>query len=927
MKIRQLKRGLPRLQLLAIAAVLSISAMMNVPISTVFAAGEGFSTVANKTAQKSQTKTITDLQVTGTGNDEVNVSLFVPNGTLTLGSTTNVTAAGNGTNSIQMSGYRNDINSSLSTLSFLSANSGSFKVDVTLGGGDGAVYNPANGHVYRITPADPDDNLATITWNDAKVAAETTTYGNNHVPGYLATVTSQQEHDFVMQRVSGDGWIGASDSTVEGEWRWVTGPEGAENSGAGRLFWTGNGSGSATPGNFANWASNEPNNSGGGDGEDCAQLRTSASGKWNDLPCNASNIPYYIVEYGSPSLMPEVTTAQFTITIAGTEDASSKELDIISTSTNGDLGNRPSSVSNSAVSNDGRYVVFTSTSSNLVAGDTNNKSDVFMKDRDTGVTVRVSTDSSGAQSNGDTNAVSISGDGRYAIFESSASNLVAGDINGKSDIFRKDLQTGTTELVSVGMLGEHGNDNSGYMGGQPVLSGDGNLAMFLSSASNLLSGDSNNKHNAFLKNMTTGEVKIVDRKSSGLLSAGGTPTNPKLSYDGKFAFFTQADAMIPEDPNGNADLYRKNLSNDNYKIITKKYDGTVVPVAVLSAMHPSSNGRYVAFDTKHPLLASQDTQKLRSYVRDIDTDTVTLASTSATGEEANADAQSAGMSGDGRYVLLWSKSTNLGLDFNDKADLFIKDTQTGNVSTASLTDKNTGSKTDIAFGASLSGDGQTVVMGSAMSGFKTGVATGYQQIYARTIATDNAPLISDPVPNDPNQPSLPSPAEENEAPNDGDGNVDTVPDMNQDNVASFASPVTGKYTTIELADGCQFTDAFAIKESTDKRDIGYNYDNGLTRFSATCPDSNTQVKIFHHGTRAAELTLRKYNSNNGTYFTVPGATITEQTIDGQIVAIATYTITDNGPLDLNPDAGVISDPAGLARQVVGVPNTGLGGRR
>jgi Tol biopolymer transport system component len=103
---------------------------------------------------------------------------------------------------------------------------------------------------------------------------------------------------------------------------------------------------------------------------------------------------------------------------------------------------------NPSISTDGRYVTFYSAAANLVAGDTNGMFDIFMRDRQTGTTTLVSRDSTGVEGDGDSQYPSISADGRYVAFQSYATNLVAGDTNGKTDIFVRDRQTGTTTRVS-----------------------------------------------------------------------------------------------------------------------------------------------------------------------------------------------------------------------------------------------------------------------------------------------------------------------------------------------------------------------------------------------------------------------------------------------------------------------------------------------
>ena len=139
----------------------------------------------------------------------------------------------------------------------------------------------------------------------------------------------------------------------------------------------------------------------------------------------------------------------------------------------------------SALSQDGRYVAFDSSATNLVGLDTNGTSDIFVRDRKTGKTRRVSVRSNGTQSNGPSQTPDISGSGRFVTFRSSASNLVPGDANGTSDIFVHDRKQEKTTRVSTLSNGNESNGPSG----NPEMSADGRFVTFESSATNLVSGD------------------------------------------------------------------------------------------------------------------------------------------------------------------------------------------------------------------------------------------------------------------------------------------------------------------------------------------------------------------------------------------------------------------------------------------------------
>jgi Tol biopolymer transport system component len=140
-----------------------------------------------------------------------------------------------------------------------------------------------------------------------------------------------------------------------------------------------------------------------------------------------------------------------------------------------------------AISADGRYVAFDSDAWNLAWGDTNDTFDIFLHDRQTGYTTRVSVDDSGGQSDGASYRPSLSADGRYIAYFTEASNLVAGDTNGASDVILYDRNSGATKRLSVAGGGAEANGNSL----RAALSGNGRLVVFESDASNLVAGDSN----------------------------------------------------------------------------------------------------------------------------------------------------------------------------------------------------------------------------------------------------------------------------------------------------------------------------------------------------------------------------------------------------------------------------------------------------
>lgn len=238
---------------------------------------------------------ITDLQITGDYPTTTPVKLLVSNGTLAMSTTTGLTFTGGQTGStLYFSGTIANINNALATLSYTRIGGGSDTLEVSLVP-QGEVFFADTGHLYEYISN-------TLTWSSAKTAAEgLTKYG---ATGYLTTIGSLAENDFVAERLSNAGWMGASDSISEGIWRWVTGPEN------GTQFWSGASGGNTVNGQYANWGTGEPNDAGG---EDCAQFLAGGSGKWNDLPCTVTTLPGYVVEYGAPDNLPTVVAKNISI--------------------------------------------------------------------------------------------------------------------------------------------------------------------------------------------------------------------------------------------------------------------------------------------------------------------------------------------------------------------------------------------------------------------------------------------------------------------------------------------------------------------------------------------------------------------------------------------------------------------------------------
>ncbi|MCB1061470.1 MAG: PD40 domain-containing protein [Verrucomicrobiae bacterium] len=213
---------------------------------------------------------------------------------------------------------------------------------------------------------------------------------------------------------------------------------------------------------------------------------------------------------------------------------------------------------------DGRYVLFSSTASNLVPDDTNGEVDLFLKDLQTGAISRVNTTAAGDQSLGNTEA-SITGkltdDGRYVVFQSGATNLVGNDTNGNVDIFRKDLTTGEIVRVDTDSAGNQtANRPSGVNSSEPAISLDGRYVVFRSAAPDLVPDDSNGLDDVFLKDLVTGAISRVNTDANGGQASGGESGFASLSADGRYVVFSsRADNLVENDTNGTVDTFLKDM--------------------------------------------------------------------------------------------------------------------------------------------------------------------------------------------------------------------------------------------------------------------------------------------------------------------------------------------------------------------------------
>jgi hypothetical protein len=336
-----------------------------------------------------------------------------------------------------------------------------------------------------------------------------------------------------------------------------------------------------------------------------------------------------------------------------------------------------------SISADGRYVIFTSNNA-LVPSDTNNRLDVYLRDRVSDTTSLVSLTSTGAiATGGDCYNAKISADGTCVAFVSNATNLVPEKTGFLRDVYVRNLIAGTTTRVSVATGNIQGNADSGFNSisrGDLSLSDDGHYVAFRSAATNLVSGDTNGTIDVFRHDLQTGTTIRVSLTGGGA-QAGYDCDSPAISGDGtKVAFISS------QDFGGNAanaaQIWLRDIGGATTELISKANNGTAGNSAS-SSPDLSFDGRYVVYETFSTNLLTIPSSSQNVIVRDRQSAETILVSLAATGSAVNGVVPS--ISANGRYVTFGSVSNQLALGDSTIPDVFIRDLQSGRTGVASRT--------------------------------------------------------------------------------------------------------------------------------------------------------------------------------------------------------------------------------------------------
>lgn len=444
-----------------------------------------------------------------------------------------------------------------------------------------------------------------------------------------------------------------------------------------------------------------------------------------------------------------------------------------------------------SASADGRYAVFSSRASNLVSGDSNNQPDLFLHDAVAQTLERVSIGSGGVQSNGDTGQIGgVSDDGRYVVFDSTATNLVPGgsggarqiyirdrssgttsllsqvggapanrdsanprltgdgryvifdswaafdptDGNFARDIYRLDRNTGTFELISVSSSGSGSNGDS-Y---EPQISADGSSVLFYTWANNLVSGDTNGLWDLLLRKPGAGTTQRVSVTSSGTgYDAYPIAARQALSGDGRYALFNVYRPGEPGDTNDVEDGYLYDSSNGSVQRVTLGAGGTQLS-GHTSAIALSHDGRTLLMQSSDPALGSNPYNTYRHFLRDLSSGAISAVEFRAGGRQDRDETEEGLLSGDGSVVYASSRIDYfVDNDSNDLRDVLRQ--RVGSAAGERLSLPHAGSAGAYANnhsggsfqGMGISGDGRYVVFGSDASNLVVGDFNGVTDVFLR----------------------------------------------------------------------------------------------------------------------------------------------------------------------------------------------------
>ncbi|HUG70323.1 MAG TPA: Calx-beta domain-containing protein, partial [Pirellulaceae bacterium] len=399
------------------------------------------------------------------------------------------------------------------------------------------------------------------------------------------------------------------------------------------------------------------------------------------------------------------------------------------------------------ISADGRYVVFTSRAGDLVPNDTNGAEDVFLRDVVAGTTTLVSVDVTGAGSGSSASMnPELSDDGQWITFISDAGNLVANDTNNVRDVFVRDMQNSATTLVSVNSVGTGPGNNSSD---SPRITPDGNFVVFTSQASNLVGDDTNGTtRDVFVRDLINGTTTLVSRNSAGTGSGSGNSSNPTISGNGQFvAFVSNASNLAANDTNGStADVFVHDLLAGVTTLLSVNSDSSGSGNLSSSSPIITNDGAIVVFASHASNFVADDNNGSQDiFIRDLAAATTTVASAAfAPSASGSRISNSPEISADGRRITYLSTAGDLVAgDTNGQQDVFVFDALTETTSLVSVDTTGAASGNSASGNARISADGRYVAFTSNANNLVANDTNGStQDVFVRDLESQTTTLIS-----------------------------------------------------------------------------------------------------------------------------------------------------------------------------------------
>lgn len=364
-------------------------------------------------------------------------------------------------------------------------------------------------------------------------------------------------------------------------------------------------------------------------------------------------------------------------------------------------------------------------------------------------TIRASVSSAGTQGNGMSSFPVLSADGRYVAFDSSASNLVPHDTNGKVDVFVRDLHTGVTRRVSVANDGAQGNGDSDQAGAGPAISADGRYVAFQSLSTSLVRQHAT-AGQVYVRDLKLGTTRMVSVSNQGVPGENYSDY-PSISADGRYvAFASQSLNLVPGGSFAITSIFVRDLQANTTRRVSVSSQG-VPGNDVSDTPYISANGRYVTFMSAATNLVPRDTNALPDiFVRDLQANTTRRANLSTSGAQANDGGTGLGsntpsISGTGRYIAFTSDASNLvPHDKNNHVDVFLRDMQTHTTRIVSVSSSNQEGNFDsvTSNAPAVSDDGQFVIFSSVATNLVTGHPNDGGDIYRRDMTAGATTLMS-----------------------------------------------------------------------------------------------------------------------------------------------------------------------------------------